>query len=102
MGEQLRTEAEALRLRPTAINFLMRVEALLPPGEFDVDYATTFVGVSVPEEVACAMVSVRGFPLSLTALEFALHGDPEDYADALVRYRDRLIQEGRDAEGSSE
>lgn len=98
MKERFRTDEDARRLRRVAIDFLLRVEAILPAGEFDIDYATTFVGVSVPDEVGCAAVSVRGIARSLTALEFELSGDPERYAESLVRYRDRLLQERRDAE----
>ncbi|MFE4950194.1 hypothetical protein ACFQ9V_08785 [Leifsonia sp. NPDC056665] len=98
MVDRFRTHDEALRLRPVAIQFLMRIEAILPPGEFEIHYGTTFVGETVPEEVGCAGVTVRGIARSLTALEFNLDDDPQEYAEALIRYRERLIEERHDAE----
>jgi hypothetical protein len=88
-----RSVAQARALRPRAIDFLLKLESMLPPGQFDIAYDTCFVGQTVPEEVGCVAVSVIGIPGSLTALEFALHEEPEAQADALNRYRARLIAE---------
>lgn len=92
-----RTEAAALALRPAALEWISRLVGQLPPGQFDFDLDTVFVGRTVPEEVGCVAVTVPGFSRSLTALEFALHDPPNEYVDALLRYRERLEGERDDA-----
>jgi hypothetical protein len=91
-----RTEAEARALRPTALQWISDLKRQLPAGQFDFDLATVFVGRTVPEEVGCVAVTLPGFSRSLTALEFALQDPPDEYADALVRYRERLAGERDD------
>jgi hypothetical protein len=55
------------------------------------DYATIFVGRTVAEIIGCVAVTIPGVSPSLTALEFDLSDEPDDYVDRLLRYRDRLI-----------
>lgn len=85
-----RSAEDAAALRPAALAFIDQLEALLPHNWFNFDRATLFVGRTVEPEVGCIAVTVPGRERSLTALEFLLADDPEEYVEPLMRYREKL------------
>ena len=85
-----RSQAEAAALRNVAMDVVDEIERLLPDGEFELHRDTLFVGRTAPAEVGCIAATLPDIAGSLTALEFELSEDPGVYADALIRFREKL------------
>jgi hypothetical protein len=94
-----RTQEQANALLPEAREVVSAVISRLPPGLFDINLGTLFVGLSVPEEVACFAAGLVGMRYQLAAVEFELRQPFDETVDNLVS---RLLQWRASAESGED